>query len=104
MDSILEAIVEFIKFVLWNIFWSFVLFNIGRIFLLLITLGNYPRGEKLEKDVNLISGVGVGVLFAIWSIIAIYNNWGLYVGTATEPYVRRDAPPIGDAPFNSTLG
>ncbi len=83
MDSILEVIVEFIKFVLWYIFWCLVLFNIGRIFLLLVTLGNYPRREKLEKDVNLISGVGVGVLFAIWSTIAIYNNWGSYAGTAT---------------------
>jgi len=76
MDSILEAIVEFIKFVLWYICWCLVLFNTGRIFLLLVTLGHYPHGEKLEKDVNFISSVGVGVLFAIWSTIAIYNNWG----------------------------
>jgi len=82
MDSILEVIFEFIKFVFWNIFWCLVLFNIGRIFLLLVTLGNYPRGEKLEKDANLISGVGVGILFAIWSTIAIYNNWKPYAGTA----------------------
>ena len=83
MDSILEAIIEFIKFVLGYIFWCLLLFNIGRIFLLLVTLGKYPRGDKLEKDVNLISGVGVGVLFAIWSSIAIYNNWEPYARAAT---------------------
>jgi hypothetical protein len=53
-----------------------VLFNLGRAFLLLVTLGKYPRGIKLEKDVNLISGVGVGVLLAVWTSIAIYNNCG----------------------------
>jgi hypothetical protein len=83
MDSIVEGIVEFIKFVLWYILWGLLLFNLGRIFLLLVTLGNYPRGDNLEKDSNLISGVGMGVLLAIWSTIAIYNNWGPYTGSAT---------------------
>ncbi len=81
MDSIIETIFEFVvgvlKFILWYILWCIVLFNLGRAFLLLVTLGKYPRGIKLEKDVNLISGVGVGVLFAVWSSIAIYNNWGV---------------------------
>lgn len=87
MNSILEAIGEVIKSVLWYIFWCLVLFNIGRVFLLVVTLGKYPRRENLEKDVNLISGVGVGVLFAIWSAIAIYNNWGPSAGAATLPPV-----------------
>lgn len=83
MDSLLEAIVELIKFVFGCIFLSLMLFNIGRIFLLLVTLGNYPRREKLEKDINLITGAGLGVLFTVWAAIAIYNNWGLIAGTET---------------------
>ena len=59
-----------------------MLFNLGRVFLLLVTLGKYPRGIKLEKHVNLISGVGVGIMFSLWALIAIYNNWGDIVGTA----------------------
>ena len=87
MDHILETIVEFvievIKFIFGYIFWSIVLFNLGRIFLLIVTLGKYPCGAKLENDGNYISGVGVFVLFLIWSSIAVYNNWGNIVGSAT---------------------
>ncbi len=75
MDTIIEAISEILKFILWYVLWSVVLFNIGRTFLLVATVGNYPRGIKLEKDINLISGVGLGVLFVAWSSLAVYNNW-----------------------------
>ncbi|TAN49949.1 MAG: hypothetical protein EPN21_10315 [Methylococcaceae bacterium] len=82
MEIIFEGIVEILKFVLWYLLWCLMLFNFGRIFLLLATFGKYPRGVQTENDVNFISSVGLGVLFAIWSSIAIYNNWGNLVGMA----------------------
>jgi len=83
METIVEFVVEVIKFIFWYIFWSVVLFNLGRIFLLIVTLGKYPHGEKLENDGNYISGVGSFVLFLTWSSIVIYNNWGNLVGSVT---------------------
>ena len=63
VETIVEFVVEVIKFILWYIFWSIVLFNLGRIFLLIVTLGKYPHGAKLENDGSFISGVGFFVLF-----------------------------------------
>ncbi len=80
MDSIIESILEILKFILWYILWCILLFNLGRIFLLICSLGKYPRGIKVEKDSNFISGVGIGVLFAMWSSIAINNNWNNIAG------------------------
>lgn len=53
-----------------------VLFNVGRISLLLVTLGSYPRGHILERDVVRIAWAGVVVVFLVWAAIALYNNYG----------------------------
>jgi hypothetical protein len=83
VETIVEFLVEVIKFILWYIFWSIVFFNLGRAFLLIFTLGKYPRGEKLETHANFISSMGFFVLFLAWSSIAIYNHWEIIVGSAT---------------------
>lgn len=77
---IVEIIAEFLKAILWDIIWRAVLFNLGRIFLLIITAGAYPHGIKLEKDINFISAAGFGMLLSAWSSIAIYNNWSDIAG------------------------
>jgi hypothetical protein len=73
-DEIANSVVAFIKFVAYYIIWSFVLFNLGRVSLLLVTLGQYPRGLDAQRHVNQISFVGILVLVFAWSAVAIYNN------------------------------
>lgn len=73
-DEITNGAVAVVKFIAYYIIWSFVLFNLGRMSLLVVTLGQYPRGLDAQRHVNQISLVGILVLVLAWSAIAIYNN------------------------------
>ena len=73
-DEITNSAVAIVKFIAHYIIWSFVLFNLGRMSLLVVTLGKYPRGLDAQRHVNQISLVGILVLVLVWSTIAIYNN------------------------------
>ncbi len=73
-DEITNGVVAVVKFIVYYIIWSFVLFNLGRVSLLLVTLGKYPRGRDAQRHVNQISLVGILVLVLAWSAVAIYNN------------------------------
>jgi len=73
-DEITNGVVAVVKFVAYYIIWSFVLFNLGRMSLLLVTLGQYPRGLDVQRRVNQISLLGILVLALAWSAVAIYNN------------------------------
>jgi hypothetical protein len=74
-EVFLRAIGEVISWFLWDIIFQIILFNIGRLTLLLVTLGHYPKGRSLERDADKISGVGILVVFLAWIIIALYNNY-----------------------------
>ncbi|MEI7037930.1 hypothetical protein [Fulvimonas yonginensis] len=73
-DEITNSAVAVVKFIAYYIIWSFVLFNLGRMSLLVVTLGQYPRGLDAQRHVNQISLVGILVLVLAWSAIAVYNN------------------------------
>ena len=73
-EEITNGVVAVVKFVAYYIIWSFVLFNLGRASLLLVTLGQYPRGLDVQRHANHISLVGILVLVLAWSAVAIYNN------------------------------
>jgi hypothetical protein len=73
-DEITNSAVAVVKCIAYYIIWSFVLFNLGRMSLLVVTLGKYPRGLDAQRHVNQISLVGILVLVLAWSAIAIYNN------------------------------
>jgi len=45
-----------------------------RVSLLLVTLGQYPRGLDAQRHVNQISLVGALVFVLAWSVVAIHNN------------------------------
>ena len=73
-EEITNGVVAVVKFIAYYIIWSFVLFNLGRVSLLLVTLGQYPRGLDAQRNINKISLVGIFVLVLAWSAVAIYNN------------------------------
>jgi len=73
-EEITNGVVAVIKFIAYYIIWSFVLFNLGRVTLLLVTLGQYPQGLDAQRHINQISLVGVLVLVMAWSAVAVYNN------------------------------
>jgi hypothetical protein len=73
-DDIAKSAIAVVKFLVHWLIWSFVLFNLGRAALLLVTFGCYPRGLDVERHTNQISLVGAFVLFLAWPVIAVYNN------------------------------
>jgi hypothetical protein len=73
-EEITNGVVAVVKFIAYYVVWSFVLFNLGRASLLVVTLGQYPRGLDAQRHVNQISLVGVVVLVMAWSAVAVYNN------------------------------
>ncbi len=75
-EGVLRAIGGVIRWFLWEIIFHIVLFNLGRVVLLIVTYGRYPKGQSLENDINKISWVGVLVLFLVWISIALFNNYG----------------------------
>jgi hypothetical protein len=72
-EEIAEGFIAVVKFIAYHIIWSHVLFSIGRVSLLLVTLGRYPRGLDVQRHINQISFVGLLALVLAWSFIAIYN-------------------------------
>jgi len=74
-DAITSTIGSALKFVISTVLWSMVLFNFGRVTLLIFTLGRYPRGLTLKQHVNRISSVGALVVVVLWASIAVHNNF-----------------------------
>ena len=74
-EEIARSLAEAAKFVLFYVLWTLVLFNIGRITLLLGTLGRYPRGSALHQHVDRISLVGLAVIVVIWTSVALHNHF-----------------------------
>jgi hypothetical protein len=73
-EEITNGLVSFIKFIFYYFVWQLVLFNVGRITLLLFTVGRYPTGRLVTLYSGRISLTGLIVLFAAWSVIALHNN------------------------------
>lgn len=76
LETVARELLTIVKLLFLSVIWSAVLFNLGRAFLLLATLGRFPRGRDLERHPNAISLAGVLVLVLAWSLIALRNNLG----------------------------
>ena len=75
-EGLFRGILSILRWVVVELILHIVLFNLGRLVLLVATLGRYPRGELSEKEIGKISWLGVFVIVAIWGAIALYNNYG----------------------------
>jgi len=78
MEDLLEGafrgISSAVRWVLINFLVEIVLHWIGRISLLVITFGNYPRGNKAEEDETFITISGVVVFIAFATLAILYNG------------------------------
>ncbi len=75
MDDVINFIAEIIKAIIHIFIWGIILYCIGYAVLWVFTLGRYPKGPRSKRRTNLISGVGLLFLVAVWFGIAGYNNF-----------------------------
>lgn len=68
-EGLLKGLFRLIRFILIEAMCEFLFYWIGRLFLLMITLGRYPRGNKVEDDELFI--IVVGIVFSVVSVICI---------------------------------
>jgi hypothetical protein len=65
-----------LRFLFVNLLTNLVLFNVGRVTLLAVTVGRYPRGRMLVAHEERIVACGVLVLVLAWCAIVLYNHFG----------------------------
>jgi len=75
LEAILRPLFTVFMFVIWDILFLVVAFSLGRVFLLSVTFGRYPRAEHLDKHKERISVVGMFLIFGVWVALAVYNNY-----------------------------
>jgi hypothetical protein len=73
-DEIAHAVAATTRFLLVTVIWQCVLFNLGRMTLLLLTAGRYPRGRTLGLHTQRITCMGMVVLLGVWMVVALYNH------------------------------
>ena len=74
IESIFRGLLSALRFIVWEFVFLIVLFNIGRVILLLITFGRYPKSKHIEKDSEKIALFGFLFIFIAWLTLAVYNN------------------------------
>ena len=73
-ENVLKGIWSVIRFFLWLVLFQFIIFNIGRVSLLIITLGKYPRFSHIQKDTDKIIYFGLLLVITAWATLVIYKN------------------------------
>ena len=71
-EGAVKTILRLIRFILIETICEFVIYWVGRIFLLTITLGNYPRGKQTEEHEGRIICTGIAVIILSIVLISIY--------------------------------
>jgi hypothetical protein len=74
-DTLQKVLGSLGRFLLYNVFVDIVLFHLGRVALLLITAGRYPRGRQVALHANRIRFFGVLIVVMAWCVLAAYNNF-----------------------------
>lgn len=73
-DAIVDAVGATIRFTFKVIIWDFVLFQVGRVVMLTVTLGRYPTRKDCEQSRGRIQWVGTATLVVLWVAVAVFNN------------------------------
>jgi phage baseplate assembly protein W len=68
----IKPILRAIRFILIEAICEFLIYWVGRIFLLVVTLGNYPRGRQVEEHEGRIIFTGIVVIILSIFLISIY--------------------------------
>ena len=69
-----DAVGTTIKFIFKVIIWDFVLFHLGRVVMLAVTLGGYPTRKDCAQSRGRIQLAGIATLMVLWAAIALINN------------------------------
>ncbi len=72
-EGFLRLIFAAIRWVVIDILLHIFCFNLGRLALLILTAGRYPRLQALERDENKITTFGVVVIILVWVAIYVHN-------------------------------
>jgi hypothetical protein len=75
LGAVARASVTALRFVFVHFLYNIVLFNLGRVALLLVSFGRYPRGRTLSAHEGRISACGVLVVILVWCGIALFNHF-----------------------------
>ena len=75
LRSVARAIVTALRYLFVHFLYNVVLFNLGRVALLIVSLGRYPRGRNLSAHEGRISAFGVLVVVLVWCVIALFNHF-----------------------------
>ena len=70
-----RSLASVLRFLFLHVAVEFVLFNLGRAALLVVTFGRYPRGRALVTHAHRISGCGALVIVLAWCAIALFNHF-----------------------------
>ena len=71
-EGAIKTILRFIRFILIEAICEFLIYWVGRIFLLAVTLGNYPRGMQAEEHEGRIIFTGIVVIILSIVLISLY--------------------------------
>lgn len=74
LEGTFRGILSAVRWLLINFIVETVLHWVGRISLLIITFGNYPRSHKVEEDETFISISGIVVFIAFATLAIFYNG------------------------------
>ena len=69
-----ECVFAVLRWIAVEALWNAILFNLGRVALLIVTAGKFPRQRDLSRSADAISFVGVAMLFLLWLAVALVNN------------------------------
>lgn len=73
-EAIEDAVGATARFIFRVIIWDFVLFHLGRIVLLVATLGRYPTRRDCEQSRGRIQWAGIAMLIVLWAAVALFNK------------------------------